>query len=60
MVAYSTLLESYTRTTVTGVTFRNQTRAGIVNYRGDQNVFTRNDFTQLAPGAIPITDDPKS
>ena len=47
-------------TTVTGVTFRNQTRAGIVNYRGDQNVFTRNDFTQLAPGAIPITDDPKS
>ena len=52
--------EGTSRTTVTGVTFRNQTRAGIVNYRGDQNVFTRNDFTQLAPGAIPITDDPKS
>jgi hypothetical protein len=45
-------------TTVTGVVFRNQNWAAIGAYRNrGTNVFEGNDYSGLAPGAVPLSDD---
>jgi hypothetical protein len=49
--------EGTTRTTVHDVRFIHQSKAGIVNYRGRGNVFVRNDFSQMAQGAVPVSSD---
>lgn len=49
--------EGTTRTTVRDVRFIHQARAGIVDYRGQGNVFSGNDFSQIARGAVPVSHD---
>jgi hypothetical protein len=47
--------EGTTRTTVQRTTFRNQTIAAIVDYKGIENSYTDNDYTGIAAGAVAVT-----
>ena len=44
-----------TRTTVRRVTFIGQTKAAIVDYLGINNAYSGNDYSGIAPGAVPIS-----
>jgi len=43
------------RTTVRRVTFSGQTRAGIIDYVGVNNAYYDNDYSGIAPGAVPVS-----
>jgi hypothetical protein len=46
--------EGTTRTAVRRVTFIGQQSAAIVDYKGIGNTYIGNDYTQIAPGAVPV------
>jgi hypothetical protein len=47
--------EGTTRTAVTRTTFRGQSVAAVVDYKGIGNSYTGNDYTGILPGAVAVS-----